>query len=299
MDTAITFGNDTLKIVRGGIRGGRVSINHYETVRLPEGVLVNGIITDEERLQEVLRDLRQRKVIDSSVRLSIDSSDILAKTLDVPYLREAELLETVRQEFDGLGSSDEMIYDYAVLQESDPEQKNGRILCCAMSQPLLDSYLAVFKAAKLQIKSADTVLNCVLKAITLLPELANGRFVLSFVRRNLMSCFLFADGQFLLSNRAALSSEPESEEYISEAVGRLSTMNQFYKAQKGDVTIEHAYFSELDHETFERFRAAGSYLGIPIENLPESREIICRKENPEEPFTFHNYLAAIGCLLRR
>ena len=50
MNSILYFGSDTVKFLRGSAGKNRVTIQDAATVRLDEGILLNGVITDERRL---------------------------------------------------------------------------------------------------------------------------------------------------------------------------------------------------------------------------------------------------------
>ena len=299
MDTAIIFTDNMIKLVCGTAKGSRVNLTHYETVTLPEGSLINGIITDEDTVRESLAELRKKGSIGSKVRIAIDSSDILYIVTDIPLLKPAEIYDAVQREFDNLDSQyEEQIFDYTVLERHIGSEKKGKILCCAMGKPMLEAYKTVFKNAGVQLLSCDMRLNCILKAVELFPDLKKNRFVLSFIENGKILSCLFADGQFLFSNRIYLNSEEGTSEYASEIMGNISTINQFYKSEKGDVFLENVYFHGIGQDDLALCAPYAGALGVQLSLFPQSPSILY-KENAEQPFRLGNYFTVIGCLLRK
>ena len=232
-----------------------------------------------------------------SVRIAIDSTEILYKVVEIPYMKPAEIQEVIRREFDNIDSQyEEQIYDYSVLEGRAAEGKNGRILCCAMGRPMLESYKTLFKNAGIPLKSCDMRLNCVLKALRLLPELQKGRFVLSFVEQEKMINYLIADGQFLFTNRMFLNSHADAEGAAAELMGNISTINQFYKSEKGDVFLERAYLHGVEAAVLQKCQPFAEGMKLQLTALPQSTQITCKRES-DPPFLFGDYLIAAGCLL--
>ena len=300
MKTAIYFANGRMQIVCGTARGDRVRLRSFRTLEAPEGALINGVVTDEHALGKGLFQLFRDEKLGKKVRIAVDSSEISFKAMEVPFLKPAQLQDTVRREFEQSDQRyEDQITDYAVLEERREGQENGRILCCAMDRGMLEGYQSLFRDLKRKLLTVDLGLNCIIKAVDLIPELRGQKYVLSYIERQMMTCILFDDGQYLFSNRSRLASEPGTDEYAAEVAGKLSAMNQFYKAQKGDVTIERAYFCEMDQETIDRCQAMASILGIQVSALPESPLVTVDGRSGGEPFALKNYLPAVGCLLRK
>ena len=245
MNSILYFGSDTVKFLRGSAGKNRVTIQDAATVRLDEGILLNGVITDERRLCEALNGLQPR--IGKHVDIVVESSEIHTKAVEIPFLRPAAIRQTVRREFGRDADRDEEpIYDYAVLENRVGNENRGRILCCAMSRALLDGYRALFSAMGVTLSSCDVGLHALIRAVSLFPSFDRSAYVLTTVERNRMSCALFEGNRYLFSNSARLEGDPESEEYASGMAARLSAIQQFYKSEKGDVKLDHVYLYGLD-----------------------------------------------------
>ena len=226
MNSILYFGSDTVKFLRGSAGKNRVTIQDAATVRLDEGILLNGVITDERRLCEALNGLQPR--IGKHVDIVVESSEIHTKAVEIPFLRPAAIRQTVRREFGRDADRDEEpIYDYAVLENRVGNENRGRILCCAMSRALLEGYRALFSAMGVTLSSCDVGLHALIRAVSLFPSFDRSAYVLTTVERNRMSCALFEGNRYLFSNSARLEGDPESEEYASGMAARLSAIQQF------------------------------------------------------------------------
>ena len=291
MNSILYFGSDTVKFLRGSAGKNRVTIQDAATVRLDEGILLNGVITDERRLCEALNGLQPR--IGKHVDIVVESSEIHTKAVEIPFLRPAAIRQTVRREFGRDADRDEEpIYDYAVLENRVGNENRGRILCCAMSRALLEGYRALFSAMGVTLSSCDVGLHALIRAVSLFPSFDRSAYVLTTVERNRMSCALFEGNRYLFSNSARLVGDPESEEYASGMAARLSAIQQFYKSEKGDVKLDHVYLYGLDGAVVSRCREAASFLGVPVDPLPDSPRIV--RNGPVDAGT---YLAAVGGLI--
>ncbi len=207
MNSILYFGSDTVKFLRGSAGKNRVTIQDAATVRLDEGILLNGVITDERRLCEALNGLQPR--IGKHVDIVVESSEIHTKAVEIPFLRPAAIRQTVRREFGRDADRDEEpIYDYAVLENRVGNENRGRILCCAMSRALLEGYRALFSAMGVTLSSCDVGLHALIRAVSLFPSFDRSAYVLTTVERNRMSCALFEGNRYLFSNSARLEEIP-------------------------------------------------------------------------------------------
>ena len=227
----------------------------------------------------------------------IDSSDILSRAIEIPFMKPANIQKIVGTEFDNLDTAAEaMLFDYTVLEGRIGSENRGRVLCCAMPKAMLDSYRSLFAAAGIQPTVCDTGLNCLIKAASLFPDLKVSPCVLATIDSRVFSCALYAEGQYLFSNRYPLMAEPGTPDYAVEVAGRLSAIHQFFKSEKGNVTLERAYFYGVDKLILEQLQPAAASLGIRMYPLPRSPQITFQQETDLVP---GDYLAAIGCLVRK
>lgn len=297
MSTALYFSNNVIKGIRGSVKGGKLKADTFFTVEIPSGIVENGVVNEPVRLGGELSKLLREKQIDSKVWITIDSTNILVKTSIVPFLRPAELITAARQEFDSMESGQEdLICDYSVLEERSGAEKNGRVLCCAMSRSMLQGYADALKEARLIMEGCDIALNSLIKAVSLFPSLQKETYILSTVEKGSISCQLFSEGRYLFSNRALLFSQPDTDEYAAEMAGKLSAIKQFYKPEPGAAPLERVYLYGLEEKEVERCSTMVSYLGLKVEALPASPFV---KTQGGVPFSLGDYLAAAGCLIRK
>lgn len=300
MTTAIYFANNKMKLIRGKVKKQQIFIDDYLFVDLPDQVINDGIIADEEALSDILCELREAKRIDKDCFITINSSQILFKAVELPYMKPQRIEVTARQEFENLDNkNDEYVFDYSVLESRSHDGNHGRVLFSAIPWTMLESYVDLFESAGLKLTTCDMFLNCIMKYISLIPALQSTPFILAFSESNTLTCFLFVDGKYLFSNRSALFSAPGTNEYAGEIAGKLSSIKQFYKAERDARPLEYAYIFGLNEEDEEQSRTLVSYLGIQLDTLPESPKIKVNTQNNEIPFSAEDYLASIGCLMRK
>lgn len=300
MATAIYFANNKMKIIRGKVKKENILIDDYIFVDLPDHVMNDGIIEDEEALSDILRKLKKAKHIDKDCYITINSSQILFKVTDLPYMKPQRIKITARQEFENLDNeNDEYIFDYSVLERRSHDGNHGRVLFSAIPWSMLESYIDLFESADLSLTTCDMFLNCIIKYIHLIPALQSNPFILASTENNTLTSFLFANGRYLFSNRSTLLSAPGTNEYAGEIAGKFSSIKKFYKAEKDSTPLEHAYILGLSEEDAEQSRTLVAYLGIQLDTIPESPNIKVHTLNNGDPFIAEDYLASIGCLIRK
>lgn len=91
-----------------------IKVDAFREYPLAEGAMINGVITDDTPILEILKEMRSNGI--TTARLLIDSGQILTKNVDVPILKKKELLQITRDELSDIeGSYEDLVYDYLSL----------------------------------------------------------------------------------------------------------------------------------------------------------------------------------------
>ena len=140
MDTAIYIGNEKMQMVCGAKKSGSLVIDTYAQIDLPEGAVLNGVITNEELFIMSFRQLMTEHPdkLDRKVRLLIGGDQILTKVSIAPRISERQLLEWVKGEFSESEIREDMLYDYRIIRV---DQDGDLALICAAQKEMIGSYI--------------------------------------------------------------------------------------------------------------------------------------------------------------
>lgn len=301
-DIAIYISSHSIQYVEGSCEESDViRLDNFKEVPLPEGAMINGIITDEALVSQALHELKEDRI--TSARLVIDSGAILTKNITVPFLNKKELMVIVKDEFSDIDETyEDLIYDYSVLRESydEEETKGGEILCCAMERKLLASYLELFQHEKIQLKSVDVSLNALHKLTQELPDFHNKNYILTVLDNNNLSSYLFEHNKYTFSNRTRLFSERGSNEFITEMNSNVSQLIQFNKSRKSPYAIDTVYLCGIQGEEEQViFESLKKNLNIDALPFPNAHSIYIADKAKAASFQLHNYVISLGCLIRK
>jgi Tfp pilus assembly PilM family ATPase len=293
MDTSIYFANGTLRAVAGSAGKRSLTVEDAATLRLPEGALINGVITGEDALAAAIHTLREEhpRMPMRNVRLAFDSSMIYFKQAELPRLPVKRTLEMIRGEFSEM--EEELLYDYAVLN---PRTDNGGmyVLLNAVKRELIMSYIAFFQSQGITLSAISTALSSQIKLVRALPSLGRETFIMLVLDGNMLGASLYVEGEFRFANRARLFAERGSKALEAEIERTVSTLIQFNQSEKSGATISHLYLCGLTREEEgihgDVCRAFGLKRGLLTgEDLIHSRSA---------EFDLTDYIYATGNLLR-
>lgn len=274
MKLSVYLGEDEIRTALGR-SGKKIEIQDCCRIRLREGALINDIVTEEESVREVLREIRERnKKYRRQVYLMMGGNQIITKVLMVPRMSRRHMLELVRRELSDLILPSEesfYLYDYSVIRKRNRENKGRTILCVAIKRKVVTEYEKLFSECGLRVKAIDVAVDGINRLVDFLPSLRHKTFILSIADgRNLMTS-LYINGVYTYTNRMRLVGERGTKECTEEMIQTIRSVIHFCKVQKEEFDLEFLCLCGLKEEEQDRM----------ISGITESEEIEVRVPEPE------------------
>jgi Tfp pilus assembly PilM family ATPase len=303
MSVSLYFSPTHLKLTVGsGDRGG-FKIDDFGMYDLPDGAMINGIITDEENLTRFLADVGSSLgILKQDARLVIANNSIRSKIMDVPIVNEQKTLEFIGRELGAVdGTEEEDVYDYAVLI---PKLPGGgtRILAVAVGKSMLLSYRNALTGAGWNLKVIGIGMGAEIRLASILPQLSTGSCILTEIDGKNLRLTLFENGNYLITNKHRLLNAEDTSEWISEIGNHIGSMIQFHKSQRTDFEITNSYFTGITTVQTAQFATALAYLGVHISDLDLADKVkLTGKAAAEKQSGFDpgKYLLNLGMLLKK
>lgn len=297
MKTSICFLNDKILVLKGAVSNKTVKVVGYDTFRLREGSVINGVITDTSNIREVLNVIKSDKnLFSKDVSVILDSNLIHTKIASAPLVNQNKLLIAAKNEFANMENPDnDFAFDYSVISPKNKDN-NCTILCYAVQKSMIKSYLELFSDIKVKLECIDASVNSIINYTLSIDTLKNKSYILMYLNQNNLSSYMFIKNKFYYSTRARLINEIKSTAYISEIVSQISTMLQFNKSQKNGEDINEVYISGLTNDTYIRMEPLIKDLGISVFPATQFKSNLKIKRNLD----FYNsdeFIYNIGCLL--
>ncbi|MEI7884736.1 MAG: pilus assembly protein PilM [Clostridia bacterium] len=237
----IFFANDEIRFLRCNPSKKHLLVRIAASYQLPEGCLINGIITNQANVLSKLQELKKQYSL-KKVHICLDSSTVLSKVKQVPFAKEKNILNFVKAEFAEVASSFEQpVFDYTVLQDKLQATRQGTVFAVCCDKGLLKTYIDLFASLKVQLLSIDVAANAVIKLCSKLFQGTTDTFVVAIVDKSSVILNLFVAGKYYFSTRGRILQPEGSEEFLNEFIQRISSINQFNKAQKTGQEIGAVY----------------------------------------------------------
>lgn len=250
-------------------RGARITA--AASTQLPEGCLINGVITNEADLAEALKAFfADNKLPTGRVALIAGGSQFMHRIMELPAMSEKKRLAVLSHELSSSGAETTAPLDDYMLLSRDAKTRTDTVLATRVEQSVIAGYDALAKDAGFKLTCIDLGLAAPIKAVRTIPALQNGTFVVLQFDDDTISACLFVQGQYTYSTRSRLFNPRGTAESGTEISQKLSGLIQFHIASKSEHQIDTVYFAGADAKDFTVCRPGCEALALKVEQFPDS-----------------------------
>ncbi len=236
---------------------------------LPEGCLINGVITNEADLAAALKEFfAANKLPTNRVALMAGGTQFMHRIVTLPAMSEKKRLAVLARELSTGGAETKApLDDYMLLAH---DGKGDTVLATRVEQAVIAGYDALAKAAGFKLYSIDLGLAALIKAVRTVPALQKETFVLLQFDDDTISAALFEQGQYTYSTRSRLFNPRGTAESGTEIAQKLSGILQFHIAGKSAHAIRTVYFGGADAQDICVCTPGCEALALQVAPFPDS-----------------------------
>jgi len=290
-----------LKVIVGTADANSVKVEDFGMFPLPEGAMINGIITNEDEMIRFLSGVgAAMNLFKQEALLVIDNNSIRSKVMDMPAVPEAKMLEFISRDLGSFteGESND-VFDYTILN-SKLAEGGTRVLAVAVDRELLQTYRNTFTSAGFNMKNINIGVNAAYKIARVSQDLMTGARILAIMDERNLTLMLFEGGDYKITNKYRLMNFDDTPEWRQEIGNNISSVIQFHKGQRPTEEISAAFFAGLSPAQTGALAEALSFLGIQVGMLDlASRVKISNKaESKDGGLNPGKYLLNLGVMLK-
>ena len=236
---------------------------------LPEGCLINGVITNEADLAAALKEFfAANKLPTNRVALMAGGTQFMYRIVTLPAMSEKKRLAVLARELSTGGAETKApLDDYMLLAH---DGKGDTVLATRVEQAVIAGYDALAKTAGFKLYSIDLGLAALIKAVRTVPALQKETFVLLQFDDDTISAALFEQGQYTYSTRSRLFNPRGTAESGTEIAQKLSGILQFHIAGKSAYPIRTVYFGGADAQDIRVCTPGCEALALQVAPFPDS-----------------------------
>lgn len=269
--TSLYLCSRTVYAAVGSPTANGVRITATAQTELPEGCLINGVITNEADLADALKAFfEENKLPTNRVALMAGGSQFMHRIMELPAMSEKKRLAVLSHELSTGGAETKAPLDDYMLLARDPKTRTDTVLATRVEQSVIAGYDALAKDVGLKLYSIDLGLAAPIKAVRTIPALQKSTFVLLQFDDDTISACLFVQGQYTYSTRSRLFNPRGTAESGTEIAQKLSGLIQFHIASKSESQIETVYFAGSTPDDMAVCRPGCEALALKVEHFPDS-----------------------------
>ncbi len=243
MAVSIFISNNFINVTAGSLQKNKLNVTKCIKTPIQEGLVINGIIMNEDRLADALKNIwADNGGLAKSAKLVVSSTSVLVKKLRVPAVNDRKLLDIIKDEYSEVENYNNLVYDYRVLN---PKVKEGgmEVLACACEREFIESYISLFEKSGIALEAITPALSSIINTTSLYKDLSHGTYVIANLDGNNLANTLFVNGEYYYSSRSRLLEDFGTEDADNEMYRILSSLIQFNKSQKTGFDITNIFFT--------------------------------------------------------
>lgn len=292
MITAVYLSNRNVQVLLGNASREKAQVLKVYETTVPEECLINGIITDKELLADYLKRFwEQNRLPTKNIKLVINSSQFILKSLELPKMKQAQLLEVLDKEFSDVERRHDPIYSYRVLSE---QSSSVKILATMTERSFVGGFLELFSEIGVEVAGVNTALGCAVRLLERLPDLKGKTCVIQLMEDNNLTNILWADGGYEYSSRSRLFSDHGTESMGTEVSRTINNLMQFYASLNREEPLKEVYTCGMQEEDLRYCVGGMQSLGMEVGRLQASDVIAFT--TPARTQEAGNYVFLLGSL---
>lgn len=251
-----------VQMIWGRTAHGTLQLTKKETASIPEGLIINGFIQDEEAFTVWLKSLAtQYSLSGQKITLTVDSTAVIYRQIETPKLSSKNLTRNLyfnlaRQ----IGSLEENTVDYASLDGENGLQQN---LTVVVPQTFSDSYYRCLKNAGMKPAVLTTTAQNLIRAAAYLKESQTA--IYAWCSDEICTTVLFNGGRFTFCNVFRFDAQLQSAEAVLGE--RISQLIQFQRIKNPEHPAELVRFGMREMEAGAQARLQ-NLLNVETQEFP-------------------------------
>ena len=240
----VYLSNTDIQVLTGVGAAKSVKVKRFYSTQLPEGCVLNGVITDPGALGDAIKSFWSLNHLpNKDIDLVVNSPQIMVRVPELPLLSDAKTMAYLKREY--VEREEEQILGYYRIS-SNKKAKTAKVCAEIAEEEFLSSYLQVFAEAGVQLSGIHSGVG---DAINLFRStgFAKDENSVVLIRDGMtITAIFFVKGEYYYSTTARIFSNPGSIEYAQEVAKTVNQIDQFSRSQKLEDPISTIYMAGME-----------------------------------------------------
>lgn len=271
------------------------NIKSQVMMEIPEGSIINGVITNAEELSQYLEEFwDQNSLSHKNVHVVIQSSKFVSKQIQLPKVKRNKMEAMVPMEFSDVERHADAIFDYMDIPGQSTKSMQ-EVLGLMAEREFVETYINLFNRLGIEITGFSHASGAAIKALASLSQLKDNTCIIQIADGYNLESILWVEGKFIQSTSRRIFAEPETEEFNTEILRHTSSMLQFYQSMKRDTPLSMLYVCGVTPEQIANMQLLEESFetGVSIQALP-----LAAGRSAEAGEKVGDYIYAYGTLIQ-
>ena len=244
MAVTVYLSNTNIEVLTGSGSEKGVSVRKLYSMEVPEGSVLNGVITDGPSLIDAIKQFWSvNRLPVKGINLVVNSPQIMVRVPDIPTLSDSKTHSYLKREY--LERPEEQILGFFRISD-DKKAKLSKVCAEIADTEFIKSYLQVFEEAGVQLSD---IFSGVGSAINLFRHagFAKDENCVVLIRDGMtVTAIFFVKGEYYYSTTTRVFSNPGTIEFAGEIAKVINQIDQFSRSQKLEDPISTIYLAGME-----------------------------------------------------
>jgi len=265
MATSIYLSNNMIQVVVGNKSNKMPAISQVIQEIIPEGSILNGIITNDVDLMEHIQEIwRTHQLPTKEVELVINSAKVSTKMLTVAKLPPKKVYSILPLEFTDVDVTGNALYDYAIWEEF-KDSKTMEIMGIVAEEAYIRSFVELFEKLGVSLSRITFARGVIRRFLSQVSVLKQDASVILMIDGNALVTLLWVDDKYVYMDKKRLFVEQGTAGFVNEAIRSINNIAQLHSSQKIDKPLKHVYTIGISQTDIEEMSNQISEYGLPYD----------------------------------
>ncbi len=294
----VYLSNEYIRVMTGDGAPEHLRVN--QVYQMPDvlDVIQKGVLVREEELLEQMKKLWDKLKLprNEDVTLVMDSDPFHVQLMEVPVMKDAQMVEYVGRELTGVERIPDPVYGFFPVENAEEGAALQRVFVMLASREIIKPYVELFKKIGIQLKDIQSSFGSIMHLLKILPQIEKKTCVLQFLDDHSLTNVLIVDGKYRTFNGVRLFSEPGTPAYAMENAKAVNSLLYFAATRQVGRQVTDIFVSGVKPKNFQLIKDSICEMqpALNVELLKPGANFSCQGEVDNEEFFAENALLVGG-----
>ena len=236
--------NTEILVVKGSGTAKSVNVEKVYSMAMPEGCMLNGIITDPQELTDTIKAFwNGHKLPVKGISLIINTSQIKVRVVDIPLMSVSKSRNYISRDISDDDADNRVMGFYRMSK--DAKKKTSKMCAETADVDFISGYIQVFEEAGISLKYINSGIGVAVNLFHSLSLAEDRNYIVMIQDGMSITSAYFVEGNYFYSMTTRVFNNPGTESYGREVAQIVSQIEQFAKTQNIEEAISVIYMAGI------------------------------------------------------